>query len=77
MKRRTREQARAINTTGLKSFDRLAMDPRIKQIWSEGRDGYWASLVEGYNAEGCSAIHEWSVKGLLGLVYLIEEGAPY
>jgi hypothetical protein len=66
-----------VNKTGKKTLDRLANDPRIKEVWDEGRDGYWASLSEGYNAEGCSAIHEYTVKALLDARDRIEVGDPY
>jgi hypothetical protein len=66
-----------INKTGRKTLDRLAKDPRIDEIWDEGSDGYWASLKDGFNADGCSCLHEWTVKDLLHARGLIEAGAPY
>ena len=44
------------NQTGLKALDKLAADPRVKNIWSED-DDLWLELVKGWNAEGCSCIH--------------------
>lgn len=60
------------NLTGRKAFDRLESDPRISSIWDEGKDGYWIKLAPGYTYEGCSAIHEWSVKDALACLPLIQ-----
>lgn len=65
------------NKTGLKSFERLARNPAVKEIWDEGRDGYWVALADGYNFEGCSCVHAWSVKETIRLFSMVEEGAPY
>lgn len=65
------------NRTGLKTFDKLAEDPRVTEIWDEGRDGYWVGLVDGYNFEGCSCVHEWTVKGVLRLFSSVEKGETY
>jgi len=56
---------RGKNGTKWKSLNKLAEDPRITDIWDEDEDGIWASLAPGYNNDGCSCIHEWSVKDLL------------
>lgn len=45
------------NKTGIKALDKLAADPRVKEIWDEGDDGLWIQLVPGFNAEGVSGIH--------------------
>lgn len=52
------------NQTGRKSLDKLAADPRILEVWEEGSDGYWATLAPGWNFDGCSCIHEWTVAGM-------------
>ena len=66
------------NRTGLKSFDRLAKDPRIKEIWNEGKDGYWLSLVPGYRIyDGTSGIHGYTVKEVLDQISNIEPGDPF
>ena len=64
------------NNTRYKTLDKLAADPRIVEIWDEDEDGIWASLADGYNAEGCSCLHEWTAKELLASVDRITEGAP-
>lgn len=56
-KKRSLEAAREINRTGYRSFDRIARDLRITELWSEGEDGVWAGLAPGFNAEGCSTLH--------------------
>lgn len=66
-----------VNKTGRTSLDRLANDPRVEEVWSEGKDGYWASLKQGFNSEGCSCIHEWTVKDLLRARERIEVGPTY
>lgn len=66
-----------VNTTGRKSLDKLARDPRIVEVWNEGSNGYWASLAPGFNREGCSALHAWTVKDILAQVVDIEVGDPY
>lgn len=53
------------NETRFKSLDRMAGDPRIVRIWDEDRDGIWAELAPGYNFDGCSCLHEWTVREML------------
>jgi hypothetical protein len=65
------------NKTGLRGFDRLETDPRVVEIWSEGPDGYWIELAPGYNIEGCSCAHGWTVKATLAQLSLVERGEPY
>jgi len=65
------------NKTGRASLDRVAADPRVKEVWEEGSDGYWASLKEGFNAEGCISLHEWTCKDLINALHRIEEGPGY
>lgn len=65
------------NKTGMKSLDKLARDKRVKEIWSEGRDGYFASLSDGYEAEGCGTIRADTVKGLYTQMWMVREGERY
>ena len=45
------------NRTKFAALDRLARDPRVEEIWDEGRNGIWLSLQPGYNFEGTSTLH--------------------
>ena len=54
-----------MNKTRYKSLDAMARDPRIVEIWDEDADGIWAQLAPGYNFDGCSCLHEWTVRDLL------------
>lgn len=74
---KTPDQIRAINKTKYKMLDKLAADPRVVDIWDEREDGIWALLAPGYNADGCSCLHEWTVKGLLASVDRISKGDPH
>ena len=85
---RTPDQIRRANRTGRKSLDRLAADPRIAcaddphvrgeaVIWSEGEDGYWATLAEGVNWEGCRCIHEYTIRDLYTALSMVEVGPTY
>lgn len=67
------------NRTKYKTLDKVAKDPRVKEVWSEefSGDGLWANLEPGYNAEGCSGLHEYSCKGLIQALARIETGEPY
>jgi hypothetical protein len=65
------------NRTRYKSLDRMAKDPRIREIWEEGKDGLWVSLSPGYSAEGTSGLHEYTVRDLLKARERIEKGEPY
>lgn len=62
------------NKTGRKSLDRMARDPRIDEIWHEGEDGYFANLVRGYNWDGCSSIHEYTIADLYRALSCVEVG---
>lgn len=66
-----------VNQTRYKTLDKLAADPRIVEIWDEQEDGIWALLADGYNADGCSCLHEWTVRDLMHSVNRISKGAPY
>jgi hypothetical protein len=51
----------------MSAIDKIRKDPRVTDVWNEGEDGWWISLVPGWiNAplefHGC---HEWSVKDLV------------
>lgn len=67
------------NRTKYRSLDRVAADPRVREIWSEegSEDGLWISLAPGYNWEGAGCVHEWSVKDLLASFRIVSEGEPY
>lgn len=64
------------NRTRFRSLDRIAADPRVQEIWDEGEDGIWISLASGYNWEGCSTVHEWTVKDLIESFRLVEPNEP-
>jgi hypothetical protein len=67
------------NKTTYKTLNKIAADPRVLEIWEEdGGDGIWISLVEGYNCEGASCVHEWTVKALINnFNCLVEKGPTY
>ena len=56
MKKRSIHEARKVNKTGFKTFDKLARDPRIVEIWNEGNDGIWVDLAPGFNLYGCGVL---------------------
>lgn len=65
------------NGTDYKSLDRVAADPRVVRIWDEGReDGIWVELAPGYNWEGHSCVHEWTVRDVLAAFSTVTQGAP-
>jgi len=40
-------------------------DPRVESVWSEGDDGWWASLKEGWvRYDGVISLHEYTIKEL-------------
>jgi hypothetical protein len=50
----------------MKIIDRIKADPRAKEVWNEGEDGWWVMLADGYCwPEGQThAVHEWTIKRL-------------
>jgi hypothetical protein len=68
-----------MNKTRYKSLDRIAADPRVREIWSEEGmgDGLWISLADGWNKDGASVVHEWSAKDLREAFRHIAEGPTY
>lgn len=71
------------NNTGRKSLDRMAQDPRVVEVWSEegagrsdGRASYWAALAPGYNLDGCSCLHEGTIRELYAALACVEVGDP-
>jgi len=65
------------NFSGIRALDKIAKDPRVKKIWNEYEDGLWIELMDGYNKDGCSCVHAWSVAALLESFEQVEEGEPY
>lgn len=65
------------NKTDIAGFDKVAADPRVIEVYSEGSDGYWIDLVRGWNIEGCNAAHGYTVKETLEHFSMIEEGDCY
>jgi hypothetical protein len=71
------------NKTGDHRLDRLAANPCVEEIWIE-MDGcfgpheisFWLELAPGYNWEGCSCIHEASIRELFDAFEEISEGDP-
>jgi|DEB0MinimDraft_4_1074332.scaffolds.fasta_scaffold38437_2 hypothetical protein len=62
----------------------LIADPRVDEIWQED-DGcfpgyalsYWLALADGYNWEGCSCLHEPTIRELCNVLHRVETGDPY
>lgn len=48
-----------------KSLKRLAANPIVDEVWSEGEDGYWVTFVPGWHWEGVHCVHEWTVRDTL------------
>jgi hypothetical protein len=65
------------NKTRYKTLNKLAEDPRIEEIWDEGRDGLWASLAPGYNWDGSSSIHESTAGELIEAMRGVTRGDTY
>jgi len=65
------------NKTKYKTLNRIASNPKVEEIWDEGDDGLWISLSEGWNREGCSSVHEYTVKKLISSFGCVEKGEPY
>lgn len=59
MKRRAPYVPHPKNRSGYRKLDRVAADPRVKEIWSEegSRDGIWIQLMPGFDFEGVHCIH--------------------
>jgi hypothetical protein len=56
-----------MNKTRYKSLNKIAADPRVKEIWSEQGtgDGIWILLADGWQLDDCCVVHEWTVKDLI------------
>lgn len=67
------------NKTKYKSLNKLAADPRVKEIFSEESDdnGIWVDLVPGFNFDGCSSVHEWSCRDVIAAMDNVTEGETY
>lgn len=65
------------NKTRYKTLNRIASNPKVEEIWDEGDDGLWISLNEGWNWEGCSCVHEYTVKKLISSFGCVEKGESY
>lgn len=55
-----------------RTLAQLEADPRVREVWREhdgcwdtnGGRSYWAALADGWKWEGCSTLHEPTVKRL-------------
>jgi len=47
-------------------IERIKNDPRVKEVWNEGEDGWWVALKTGFicGISETHAVHEWSPKSL-------------
>jgi len=47
-------------------IQKIKNDPRVKEAWSEGEDGWWVSLKAGNicGESGTHCVHEWSLADL-------------
>ena len=67
----------------VKTWNQLLNDPRVlkDEIWLEdtnvGNLDWWIPLVDGFNYEGCSCIHEWSKKACIDSLNQVKKGEPY
>jgi len=66
-----------VNRTGRRSFDKLARDPRVVEIWAEDRDGYWVQLQPGWNHDGASCVHGLTVAEVHQQMAQVEAGPTY
>lgn len=64
------------NETNYRSLDKIANDPRVEKIWDEGEDGIWIQLAPGFNWDGYSCVHEWSVKDAIAAFSSVQVGSP-
>lgn len=56
-----------VNTTGLKSLNRLGRDPRVDEIYKD-EDGIWMYLTTGFESDpksSCHTLHEYTVSELI------------
>lgn len=72
------------NNTGKKSLDFIEADPRIKSAWTEEDNTsgkwmleIWADLSPGFNLDGTSVIHAYSVRDFREQLRNVEAGNPY
>ena len=64
------------NRTGLKSLDRITLDPRCRDAYRDS-DGIWVNLSSGFNFEGQSAIRGDTIRNILDDWRRVEAGDPY
>jgi hypothetical protein len=55
-----------------RTLTELRADPRVREVWNEGEDGWWASLAPGYCFENCSGLHENTVRELCSALRRVE-----
>lgn len=66
------------NLTAHRTLDPIAADPRVVEVWDEDEDGIWIALAHGWNAEGCSCVHAWTVRDAIrDFRSLVKPGATY
>lgn len=66
------------NKTQYSTLNRLAKDPRVVEIWTEGEDGIWVSLAKGWNNEGCSTVHAYTPQKVIEeFEAFVTEGPTY
>lgn len=53
----------------MKTLEKLKQDPRVKDAWEEGEDGYWVTARGGWSfdfyGDNSHTIHEMTTRDLL------------
>ena len=42
--------------------EKIDAHPAVESIHHEGRDGWWVSLNDGFEWQGCTQIHEYTLR---------------
>lgn len=64
------------NRTPFPRANSVAKHPLVYYVEFKGEDGFWAYLIDGYNWDGCSCVHEWYIEDVEAQLDLVTEGDP-
>lgn len=52
----------------MNALTKIKNDPRVKDAWDEGEDGYWVAAKFGWSfdfyGDNSHTIHEWTIKDI-------------
>ena len=60
-----------------RTLNDILTDHRTTGEWHREETGYWVTIADGYNQDGCSELHEETIAELCIALQCVEKGEPF